>query len=172
MNIGYVIWISLIPVFLPFIYVTFIRDINLKKRFKDLLGEDETFIQWFQEEGNFPFSSFMNTEVGNIIIGKNNTALYKFRLAGALKYGRYCIVLLDTDIPSGIYGKGHIVRALSPLDVFPKGLPLRDASKIYNENYPPECIEIENNKAYLYYPLNNWFGYEGIVNAAQSTKAV
>ena len=31
MNIGYAIWISLIPVFLPFIYVTFIRDINLKK---------------------------------------------------------------------------------------------------------------------------------------------
>ena len=172
MNIGYAIWISLIPVFLPFIYVTFIRDINLKKKFKDLLGENETFIQWFQEEGSFPFSSFMNTEAGNIIIGKNNTALYKFGLTGELKYGRYCIVLLDTDISDGVYGKGHIVRALSPLEVFPKGLPLSDASKIYNESHPPECIEIENNKAYLYFSLNNWFGYEGIVSAVQTKKAV
>lgn len=172
MNIGYIIWISLILILLPFIYVTFIRDINLKKKFKYLLGEDGTFIQWFQEEGSFPFSNFMNTEAGNITIGKNNTALYKFALAGTLKYGRYCIVVLDTDISDGVYGKGHIVRALSPLEVSPKALPLKDASKIYNENHPPECIEIENNKAYLYYPLNNWFGYEGIVNAVQSAKAV
>jgi len=54
MNVGYVNWTSLGLIILPFIYVSFVRDIYLKKKFKDLLGEDETFIQWFQEEGCFP----------------------------------------------------------------------------------------------------------------------
>jgi len=114
----------------------------------------------------------MNVEAGNIIIGKSYTVLYRFKLTGEFKFGRYCIRLLDTDIPSGGYGKGHIVRSLSPLGAFPKGLPLPDASKLCSERHPPECIEIENNKAYLYYPLNNWFGYEGILRALQSRQAM
>jgi len=63
----------------------------------------------------------MNVEAGNIIIGKSYTVLYRFKLTGEFKFGRYCIRLLDTDIPSGGYGKGHIVRSLSPLGAFPKG---------------------------------------------------
>jgi len=167
MEIGLAIWIAITPVFGVFFHVYFLRGFLLKKQFIKTFGEKDCFVQWFTEEGHFDLSPYMKEEGVNIILGKGRVALHRvLTLKSELpKYITYCTVMIDTKLSDGIYGSGWVIAALKPNVLLPKGKPLKDVSSLYLPKHVPEAIEVIGGKAYLHFPLNNWFGNKGIKNA-------
>jgi len=81
------------------------------------------------------------------------------------QYVTYCIVLINRELPDGIYGSGRVASVFKPNKLFVKDLPLRDASCHFDLKHVPEAVEVKGGKAYLYLPVGSMFGTKGIRDA-------
>jgi hypothetical protein len=155
--------------FVAFIYIYgyLIRPSFLKHKF--LTYSEKYKKKHFVREHPFALSPFMVTDGGSITEGAiKGIVFYQSMQMQALGNIWYVVLIKPTHMANGIHGTGYVKNTIINVRTFndlKKIFNSRSASKMAAElelKNSPECIEVHNGWAYLYYKCGSIIGSKAI----------
>ena len=129
-----------------------------------------------EESGHANFSQYLSTNDGSpiIVLRKENTVIILLSCGthGQLKnIYLLCLIIDDRHNSQGIYGDGRVPRVCKRAEL---DIAINKKSKYENKGVDKllisraQAIEVNNDKAFLFYPISSVFGSEDINIVAKS----
>jgi hypothetical protein len=149
-----------------YFFALYLRPEYLRKRFITRANEFSPICKF---DEIIYLSPFMKKDCGTIIECKlRNIVLYQSIQTDVLSSIWYIVVIKKTNLSDGIYGCGYVrntildPRTFSEIKKLFQSTPVENVKNILQLNDSPECIEIFNGNAYIYYKCGSIFGSNAI----------
>ena len=155
-----------------YFYALYLRPEYLKKKFIYFASECNARDSM---EICFESSPFMKKDFGSILECKiKNIIFYQSIQTAILSNIWYVVVLKKTSLSNGVYGSGYVKNALldprtfGELKMLFKSEPVSTVKLSLGLNNSPDCVEIFNGNAYIYYKCGSIVGSKAIRLGFQS----
>lgn len=149
-----------------YFYALYLRPEYLKNKFISMATE---YAPREKSEVIFEPSPFMKKDYGSITECKlKNIIFYQSFQVAVLSNIWYVVIHKKTSLVNGIYGSGYVKNSILDPRTFEdmkklfKSEPISKVKASLGLSSSPECIEIFNGNAYIYYKCGSIFGSSAI----------
>lgn len=171
-NVSLFIFSALFVIAFIYFYALYLRPEYLKKKF---ISYAAAFGASENDEAIFEPSPFMEKDFGSILECEIKSIIfYQSIQAAFLSNIWYVVVLRKTSLANGIYGSGYVKnvvldpRTFDEMKLLYKSEPVSKVKLSLGLNNAPDCIEIFNGNAYIYYQCGSIVGTNAIKFGFQS----